>query len=59
MKYRLAPKDQALDKLMWCLGLYAQDNKQRSPLADLPRDVLKQIEAKLSGLSIPNLPSGH
>lgn len=50
MKYRLAPKEQALDKLMRHLGLFAKDNKQCSPLANLPRDVLKQIETKLSGL---------
>jgi phage terminase small subunit len=31
MKYRLVPKDQALDKLMRHLGLYAQDNKQPRP----------------------------
>jgi phage terminase small subunit len=41
----------AADMLGRHVGLYAQDNKQRSPLADLPRDVLKMLEVKLSGLS--------
>lgn len=40
----------AADMLGRHVGLYAKDNKQCSPLANLPRDVLKQIEAKLSGL---------
>lgn len=46
---KLADKGPALDKLMKWKGLYSEDNKQRSPLADLPPETLLQLVARLGG----------
>lgn len=49
VKYKLADKNAALDKAMRHLGLFSEDNKQRSMLDGVDRETLLAIRERLSG----------
>lgn len=46
-KIKLWDKNSAIEKAMKHLGLFEQDNKQRTMLSDLPRELVKEIAARL------------
>jgi phage terminase small subunit len=48
---KMTGKDSSLDKLMRHLGEYEQDNRQRSPLANLPRADVQKIAEHLAKLA--------
>lgn len=48
-KIRFWDKNSAAEKLMKHLGMFEADNRQKSPLDDLPRDVLALILSRLRG----------
>lgn len=51
IKYRLADKNAALDKAMKHLGLFKEDNKQKSLLEGVDRATLQAIVERLRGSS--------
>ncbi len=48
-KIKWLDKNTAREQAMKHLGLYMEDNRQKSPLEGVSRDVLKLMEAKLNG----------
>lgn len=48
-KVKWLDKNTAREQAMKHLGLYLEDNKQRSPLEGVPRDVVKMMQERLSG----------
>lgn len=50
-KLKWAQKATAREQAMKHLGMFERDNRQRNPLEDLPRDVLKAIRDRLNGLN--------
>lgn len=48
---KLTNKDASLDKLMRHLGEYEKDNRQRSPLAELPRETVQEIATRLASIA--------
>ena len=50
IEYKFWDKNSALEKAAKVQGLYEKDNKQRTPLEDLSRDVLQEIRERLIGL---------
>lgn len=48
-KVKWAGRHQAREQLMKHLGMFEADNRQKSPLQDLPREVLALILSKLRG----------
>jgi len=48
-KIKLWDKNSAIEKAMKHLGLFEQDNKQKTMMSDLPRDLVKAISARLRG----------
>ena len=48
---RLADKNSAVDKAMRHVGGYAEDNRQKSPVSELSRDLQKAIAERLRALS--------
>lgn len=52
VKVRMWDKNSALEKLFKNMGLFQMDNSQRAgALAELPRELLRMIEDRLSGLT--------
>lgn len=48
-KVKWLDKNAARDQAMKHLGMFREDNNQRNPLSDLPRDMIKDLVAKLGG----------
>lgn len=48
-KFKMWDKNAAIEKAMKHLGLFAQDNRQKGLLADLPREMVKDIVSRLKG----------
>lgn len=50
VKYKFWDKNSAQERASKILGEFEKDNRQRNPLEDLPRDVVKEIQARLAAL---------
>lgn len=53
-KVKLHDKNASLEKLMRHLGSFLKDNRQKSPLADLPRETMRAVIHRLEGLRVAN-----